>query len=33
MNASDAAEFLEFLERHGVEIYVDGCWAVDARTD
>src|SRR5213594_1994253 len=30
MNARDAAELVEFLEHHGLEIYVDGGWAVDA---
>jgi lincosamide nucleotidyltransferase A/C/D/E len=30
MHARDAAELVEFLERHGLEIHVDGGWAVDA---
>jgi lincosamide nucleotidyltransferase A/C/D/E len=30
MDARDAAEILAFLEQHGVEVYVDGGWAVDA---
>ena len=30
MTACDAAELLTLLERHGLEIYVDGGWAVDA---
>jgi lincosamide nucleotidyltransferase A/C/D/E len=30
MDARDAAQLVAFLERHGLEIYVDGGWAVDA---
>jgi lincosamide nucleotidyltransferase A/C/D/E len=30
MNASDVVELLDFLEQHGIEIHVDGGWAVDA---
>jgi len=30
MKAEEAAELIEFLEQQGVEIYVDGGWAVDA---
>jgi Aminoglycoside-2''-adenylyltransferase len=30
MEARDAARLVEFLEQHGVEVYVDGGWAVDA---
>jgi lincosamide nucleotidyltransferase A/C/D/E len=30
MTASDAAELIKFLEHHGLEVYVDGGWAVDA---
>jgi lincosamide nucleotidyltransferase A/C/D/E len=30
MNASDVVELLDFLEHNGVEVYVDGGWAVDA---
>lgn len=30
MTACDAAGMVELLERHGVEVYVDGGWAVDA---
>jgi lincosamide nucleotidyltransferase A/C/D/E len=30
MDARDAVELVEHLEEHGVEVYVDGGWAVDA---
>jgi lincosamide nucleotidyltransferase A/C/D/E len=30
MNGSDVVELLDFLEHNGVEVYVDGGWAVDA---
>jgi len=30
MNAEQASELIHFLEQHGVEVYVDGGWAVDA---
>jgi len=30
MDARDAARLIEFLEQHGLEVYVDGGWAVDA---
>lgn len=30
MTARDAAELITFLEQHGLEVYVDGGWAVDA---
>jgi lincosamide nucleotidyltransferase A/C/D/E len=30
MDARDAVMLVEFLERHGLEVYVDGGWAVDA---
>jgi lincosamide nucleotidyltransferase A/C/D/E len=30
MDAPSAAELIQFLEQHGMEIYVDGGWAVDA---
>jgi len=30
MDARDAAEVVAFLERHGLEVYVDGGWAVNA---
>jgi lincosamide nucleotidyltransferase A/C/D/E len=30
MNASDVVELLDFLERSGLEVHVDGGWAVDA---
>jgi lincosamide nucleotidyltransferase A/C/D/E len=30
MDARDAAQLVAFLERHGLEVYVDGGWAVDA---
>jgi lincosamide nucleotidyltransferase A/C/D/E len=30
MHAREAASIVEFLERHGLEVYVDGGWAVDA---
>jgi lincosamide nucleotidyltransferase A/C/D/E len=30
MKAEDAAELIELLEQHGLEVYVDGGWAVDA---
>ena len=30
MTASDVIELLDFLERTGLEIHVDGGWAVDA---
>jgi lincosamide nucleotidyltransferase A/C/D/E len=30
MNARDAAELIELFEHHGLEVYVDGGWAVDA---
>jgi lincosamide nucleotidyltransferase A/C/D/E len=30
MDAHTASELLQFLERHHLEIYVDGGWAVDA---
>jgi lincosamide nucleotidyltransferase A/C/D/E len=30
MKAEDAAELIKFLEQHGIEVYVDGGWAVDA---
>ena len=29
MDAHNAAEVLEFLEQRGLEVYVDGGWAVD----
>lgn len=30
MTAEDAAGLIQLLEQHGVEVYVDGGWAVDA---
>lgn len=30
MTAQDAIEILRVFERHGIEVYVDGGWAVDA---
>jgi lincosamide nucleotidyltransferase A/C/D/E len=30
MDAADVVELLDFLERSGLEVYVDGGWAVDA---
>jgi lincosamide nucleotidyltransferase A/C/D/E len=30
MKAADAADLIKFLENHGLEVYVDGGWAVDA---
>jgi lincosamide nucleotidyltransferase A/C/D/E len=30
MHARDAAQLVEFLEQRGLEVYVDGGWAVDA---
>jgi lincosamide nucleotidyltransferase A/C/D/E len=30
MEAREAAELIEFLEQHGIEVCVDGGWAVDA---
>jgi lincosamide nucleotidyltransferase A/C/D/E len=30
MTAKDAAQAISLLERHGLEVYVDGGWAVDA---
>ncbi len=30
MRAEEAAELIKFLEQQGVEVYVDGGWAVDA---
>jgi lincosamide nucleotidyltransferase A/C/D/E len=30
MKAEDAADLIQFLEQHGIEVYVDGGWAVDA---
>jgi len=30
MDASDVVDLLELLERRGLEVYVDGGWAVDA---
>jgi lincosamide nucleotidyltransferase A/C/D/E len=30
MNAGEAAELVESLEEHGLDVYVDGGWAVDA---
>jgi len=30
VDAHDAAELVAFLEQHGLEVYVDGGWAVDA---
>ena len=30
MDARDAAILVEYLEQHGLEVYVDGGWAVDA---
>ncbi len=30
MKAEEAAEVIQFLEENGVEVYVDGGWAVDA---
>jgi lincosamide nucleotidyltransferase A/C/D/E len=30
MKAQDAAKLIDFLEQHGLEVYVDGGWAVDA---
>ena len=30
MDAHTAAELIRFLERHEIEVYVDGGWAVDA---
>jgi lincosamide nucleotidyltransferase A/C/D/E len=30
MNRQTAGELIQFLERHGIEVYVDGGWAVDA---
>src|ERR1700691_6267733 len=30
MDARAAAELIRFLERHEIEVYVDGGWAVDA---
>ena len=29
MDSHNAAEVLEFLEQHGLEVYVDVGWAVD----
>jgi lincosamide nucleotidyltransferase A/C/D/E len=30
MKAEEAGELIDFLQQHGVEVYVDGGWAVDA---
>lgn len=30
MQAKDAVELIQLLEQHGIEVYVDGGWAVDA---
>src|SRR5580700_6903255 len=30
MDAEHAIELIQFLEQHGLEVYVDGGWAVDA---
>jgi lincosamide nucleotidyltransferase A/C/D/E len=30
MTPADAAQLIQILEKHGLEIYVDGGWAVDA---
>jgi lincosamide nucleotidyltransferase A/C/D/E len=30
MDSRDAVELIEFFEQHGLEVYVDGGWAVDA---
>ncbi len=30
MRAEDAVELINLFEEHGIEIYVDGGWAVDA---
>jgi hypothetical protein len=30
MKAEDAVEVIRFLEENGVEVYLDGGWAVDA---
>jgi hypothetical protein len=30
MHAQEAAFLIDFLEGHGLEVYVDGGWAVDA---
>jgi lincosamide nucleotidyltransferase A/C/D/E len=30
MKAEDVAELIQLLEQHGIEVYVDGGWAVDA---
>lgn len=30
MDAQRAADIIDFLKRHGLEVYVDGGWAVDA---
>lgn len=30
MTAEDAAGLIQLLEQHGIEVYVDGGWAVDA---
>ena len=30
MAAADAVEIIKLLERHGIEVYVDGGWGVDA---
>src|ERR1700689_5397841 len=30
MRAEDAVELISLLEEHGIEVYVDGGWAVDA---
>ena len=33
MDAHNAAEVLEFLEQRGLEVYVDGGWAVEGGQD
>jgi lincosamide nucleotidyltransferase A/C/D/E len=30
MKSSDAAQLVQLMERHGIEVYVDGGWGVDA---
>jgi lincosamide nucleotidyltransferase A/C/D/E len=30
MDAADVVDLLDFLEQNGLEVYVDGEWAVDA---
>lgn len=30
MDAEDAVDIIRFLDQHGIEVYVDGGWAVDA---